>query len=100
MTQASQKRAVANDRRRLAERGMARYEVRGLDTDKELVRKFAKRLAANDVGAQRLRAEVARGVAGGESRRGGIWAALRRSPLVGAGLNFEREVVRPRDVDL
>lgn len=97
---ASQKRAVANDRRRLKDRGMARYEVRGLETDKQLVRKLARRLAANDDDAQRLRAEVARQVASGEPRRGGIWAALRRSPLVGAGLNLEREIVRPRDVDL
>jgi hypothetical protein len=100
MIRASQKRAVANDRRRLKDRGMARYEVRGLEMDKQLVRKLARRLAANDDDAQRLRAEVARQVASGEPRRGGIWAALRRSPLVGAGLNLEREIVRPRDVDL
>src|SRR5215467_10276319 len=100
MMRASQKRAVANDRRRLKDRGMARYEVRGLETDKQLVRKLARRLAANDDDAQRLRAEVARQVASGEPRRGGIWVALRRSPLVGAGLNLEREIVRPRDVDL
>jgi len=100
MMRASQKRAVANDRRRLKDRGMARYEVRGLEMDKQLVRKLARRLAANDDDAQRLRAEVARQVASGEPRRGGIWAALRRSPLVGAGLNLEREIVRPRDVDL
>ena len=42
MAQASQKRAVANHRRRLAERGISRYEVRGLEKDKELVRKLAK----------------------------------------------------------
>jgi len=33
-------------------------------------------------------------------RRGGIWAALRRSPLVGANLNLEREVVPPREFGL
>jgi hypothetical protein len=100
VTQASQKRAVANNRRRLADRGMARYEVRGLEADKELVRKLAKRLAANDSDAQRLRAEVAERVAGGELRRGGIWAALRRSPAVGADLDLTREVVPERDADL
>jgi hypothetical protein len=98
--QASQKRAVANNRRRLAERGMARYEVRGLATDKELLRRLAKRLAANDVDAQRLRTEVAQRVAGGASSRGNIWEALRRSPLVGGDLNLEREVMPPRQVDL
>jgi hypothetical protein len=100
VTQASQKRAVANYRRRLADRGMARYEVRGLEADKELVRRLAKRLAENDTGAQRLRAEVARGVAPGEPRRGGIWAALRRSPAVGADLDLTREIVAERNVDL
>jgi hypothetical protein len=98
--QASQKRAVANNRRRLAERGMARYEVRGLATDKELLRRLAKRLAANDVDAEQLRRAVAQRVAGGEPSRGRIWEALRRSPLAGADLNLEREVVPAREVDL
>ena len=43
-----QKRAVDNHRRRLRERGMARYEVRGLESDKALVRRLATRLAEND----------------------------------------------------
>lgn len=100
MAQASQKRAVENHRRRLAERGISRYEVRGLAKDKELVRKLAKRLAADDANAARLRMEMFKQVADEPPRRGGIWAALRRSPLVGADLNLEREVVPPRDVDL
>ena len=82
----------------------AQISLAGRDDLKERVRAtLMQRIdpaAAGRIPRQRLRAEVARGVAGGESRRGGIWAALRRSPLVGAGLNFEREVVRPRDVDL
>ena len=100
MTQASQRRAVANNRRRLKDRGMARFEVRGLEADKELVRKLAKRLAADDADAQRLRAEMAGRVGSGEPRRGGIWAALRRSPAVGADLDLTREIVPERDVDL
>jgi len=100
MAQTSQRRAVANHRRRLAERGISRYEVRGLAKDKELVRKLAKRLAADDADAARLRTEVLKQVSDQQPRRGGIWAALRRSPLVGADLNLEREVVPPRDVDL
>jgi hypothetical protein len=77
-----------------------RYKVRGLTKDKELVRKFAKRLAADDADAARLRTEMSRQVSDRPPTRGGIWAALRRSPLVGADLNLEREVVPPRDVDL
>ena len=100
MTQASQKRAVANHRRRLKERGMSRYEVRGLDRDKELIRNLAKRLSADDAEAIRLRAEMLKQVSQEPRHRGGIWAALRHSPLVGANLNLEREVVPPREVDL
>jgi hypothetical protein len=100
MTEASQKRAVANYRRRLAERGLARYEVHGLERDKELIRKLASRLAESSAEAVRLRAEIAEAV--GEQQPSGrqIWEALRRSPLIGAELNIEREVVPPRDVDL
>ena len=100
MAQASQKRAVANHRRRLAERGISRYEVRGLAKDKELVRKLAKRLAADDTDAARLRTQMLNQVVDEPPRRGGIWAALRRSPLVGANLDLEREVVPPRELDL
>jgi hypothetical protein len=77
---------------------MARYEVRGLKADKELVRKLAKRLAANDTDAQRLRAEMAQWSASAEPRRGGVWAALRGSPAVGADLDLTREIVAERDV--
>jgi hypothetical protein len=97
---ASQKRAITEHRRRLGERGLARYEVRGLAQDKDLVRKLAKRLAKNDTVAARLRADVAKEVDDGPLSGKEIWAALRRSPAVGADLNFEREVVLPRDVDL
>ena len=60
---ASQKRAITEHRRRLGERGLARYEVRGLPQDKELVRKFAKKLSADDAEAARLRNEVTKAVA-------------------------------------
>jgi hypothetical protein len=97
---AAQLRAVATHRARLGERGMSRYQVRGLEQDKELVRKFARRLAANDADAVRLQAEVLKQVTGEPPRRGGIWAALRGSPAVGADLDLMREVVAERDIDL
>ncbi|HLY45987.1 MAG TPA: hypothetical protein VKQ73_10445 [Stellaceae bacterium] len=97
---ASQKRAVANHRRRLTERGLARYEVRGLERDKELVRKFANRLATNDLEAERLRQEVAGSVFAKRLSGRQIWEALRRSPAVGADLDLTREIVPERDVDL
>lgn len=100
MTQASQKRAVANHRLRLKERGISRFEVRGLERDKELIRSLAKRLSIDDAEATRLRREVLKQVSEESTRHGRIWVVLRRSPLVGADLNLEREVVPPRKVDL
>ena len=96
----SQKRALASHRRRLRERGVARYEVRGLEKDKDLVRQFAKRLTAEDSGAARLREEVARSVFKAPMTGKEIWEALRRSPLVGLELDLEREFTTGRDVDL
>jgi hypothetical protein len=58
-----QKRALNNYRRRLGERGMARFEVLGRDTDRELIRALARRLAQDDLEAVRLRAEVHRSMA-------------------------------------
>jgi hypothetical protein len=74
MTKSSQRRAVANHRLRLRERGVSRYEVRGLDADKELVRRLAKRLAENGAAAAQLRLDLAQRVAEEPQRRGGILA--------------------------
>ena len=88
----SQKRAVQNYRTRLHERGLARFEVLGRDADRDLIRSLARRLAEGSPEASRLRAVVSR-AAGSPPEKGGILAALRRSPLVGAGL----DLTRPRD---
>ncbi|WP_334384191.1 MULTISPECIES: hypothetical protein [unclassified Bradyrhizobium] len=69
---------------------MARFEVLGLDADRDLIRSLARRLAENDSDAARIRAAVTQTVAGEPPRKGGILAALRRSPLVGADLNLAR----------
>ena len=45
MSNTSQKRAIKNYRHRLAERGMARFEVLALEADRDLIRSLAKRLA-------------------------------------------------------
>lgn len=97
----SQRRAIEAHRRRLAERGLGRFEVRGLEADKELIRGIARRLAADDAEAGALRADLTRRVAGGEAPRvGGILAALRRSPLAGADLDLSREETSGRDAGL
>ena len=100
MSNTPQKRALDNYRRRLGERGMARFEVLGRDADRELIRSLARRLAQDDPEAARLRADLRRSVAGEPRRRGGILAALRQSPLVDADLDLEREVTPGRNVGL
>lgn len=99
MTDTSRKRALDNYRRRLGDRGMARFEVLGLDRDRELIRSVARRLAANDASAEKLRQELAKDSAR-ERPRGNILAALRRSPLVGVELDLTREETSGRPADL
>jgi len=89
----SQKRAIQNYRSRLSERGLARFEVLGRDADRDLIRSLARRLAEDGPDASRLRAAVSQSMAGDPPKKGGILAALRRSPLVGADL----DLTRPRE---
>jgi len=100
MGNSAQKRALRNYRTRLTKRGMARFEVLGLDTDRDLIRSLAKRLAEDDPDAARIRAAVSQSIAGEPPKKGGILAALRRSPLVGAGLNVTRSREAGRKIDL
>jgi hypothetical protein len=96
----SQKRAVRNYRSRLGARGLARFEVLGLDADRELIRLLARRLAQQGPEATRLRAAVSQTIAGEPPKKGGILAALRRSPLVGADLDLRRPREEGRKVEL
>ena len=100
MSDSSQRRAMKKYRSRLAERGMARFEVLGRDADRELIRTLARRLAEDGPEADRLRTAVSRGVAGKPPRKGGILEALRRSPLVGAEAVAARPFESGRKVDL
>ena len=89
----SQKRAIQTYRTRLSERGLARFEVLGRATDRDLIRSLARALAEDGPDAQRLRNTVSHSITGEPPKKGGILAALRRSPLVGADL----ELTRPRE---
>jgi hypothetical protein len=100
MSTTTQNRALHRYRKRLCERGLARFEVLGRESDRELIRSLAKRLTSDDDEAARIRAEVRQSVSGNLSKKGGILDALRRSPLVGADLNLERPRVPGRKVDL
>lgn len=99
MSNAAQKRAIKNYRRRLRKRGVARFEVLGLNADRDLIRSLAKKLAQDDAESRRIRLEVTRTVSG-TTQKGGILAALRRSPLVGSELKLERPFDAGRKVDL
>ena len=96
----SQKRAIKNYRSRLREKGMARFEVLGLDADRDLIRLLARRLAEKGPDASRLRSVVSQTMGGEPPRKGGIVEALRRSPLVGADIDAGRRFESGRKVDL
>jgi hypothetical protein len=99
MSNAAQKRAIKNYRQRLKKLGVSRFEVLGLDADRDLIRSLAKKLAQDNPEAKRIRSEVMRAVSR-TSQKGGILAALRRSPLVGADLKIERADDPGRKIDL
>jgi hypothetical protein len=100
MSNQPQKRAIRNYRNRLAARGMARFEVLGLDADRELIRALARRLAQDGPAAPRIRAKISQTLAGEAPAKGRILEALRRSPLVGVELDLQRTREPGRKVDL
>jgi hypothetical protein len=100
MTRTSQRRALKSYRDPLVERGMARFELVRLDIDHQLIRALARQLAENGPEASKLRNTVSQSVAAFAPAQGGIVAALRRSPLVGAELNLSRSNDDGRPVEL
>jgi hypothetical protein len=96
----SQKRAIQNYRSRLEERGLARFEVLGLDGDRALIRSLARRLAEGGAEAARIRDVMTKTVSGEPPRKGGVYAWLRSSPLVGADIDLERVGSEAREIDL
>ena len=100
MSTTPQKRALNRYRKRLTQQGMARFEVLGLDADRELIRSLARRLAGDGPDLARIRATVRLTISGEQTKKGGILNALRRSPLVGADLDLNRPLTPGRRVDL
>ncbi len=100
MTDSPQRRALRNYRSRLTSQGMTRFEVLGRSCDRELIRMLARRLADEGDEAERLRLEMQRSLDEAMPKKGGILAALRRSPLVGVELDLERIKVTERKVEL
>jgi len=100
MVKSSQRRAIDSYRHRLARRGMARFEVIGRKTDRELIRDVARRLAKGDREAEQLRAAVCQTISGETSSKGRIVKALLASPLVGSDLDLTRSREKGRPVDM
>lgn len=100
MGNAAQKKAIRNYRARLTQRGFTRFEVMARDSDRELIRTLARRLAEEGPEAEQVRSAVKMAVAGQPPKPGGILTALRRSPLVGADLDLSRPREQGRKVDL
>lgn len=100
MNNDAQKRAIENYRSRLTKRGIIRFEIQALERDRDLIRALARKLTEEGQIAGHLRRVVQQAVAGGSPKTGGILAALRRSPLVGADLDLSRPREEGRKVDL
>jgi hypothetical protein len=100
MTDAAQKKAIKNYRARLVQRGLVRFEVMALRSDRDLIRALARRLAEDGEDAMQARAVVKKVVAGEPPKPGGILHALRRSPLVEANLDLSRPREEGRALDL
>ena len=98
MADTPQKRALKNYRKRLTERGMARFDVLGLNTDRALVRSLARRLAEKGPEATRIRTAVRRTISDEPPTKGRVLNVLRRSPLVGADVKATRSVADDRKV--
>jgi hypothetical protein len=99
VSESPQRRALKTYRKRLSQRGMARFEVLARRTDRELIRSLARVLAEDGAKANRIRESLKR-LAADPSSKGGLLAALRSSPLVGAELDLTRPVIPSRNVGL
>jgi len=95
----AQYRAVVKNRKQMRSRGISRFEVRGLEHDKALIRAVAKRLAAGDDAARKLRTTLAQEAAAA-TKPVNIVEWLRSSPLVGIDWYIEREFNPGRKIDL
>lgn len=100
MASRAQKAAIAKHRSRQASRGIVRFELQALAADRDMIRALARRLVEDGPEAVQIRRTLQQAVLGEADRRGGILAALRRSPLVDADLDLTRPREEGREIDL
>jgi hypothetical protein len=100
MVSRAQKKAITNYRARQTVRGVVRFELQALEADRELIRALARKLVEEGPDVAQIRRTVHQAVTGEAREQGGILAALRRSPLVGADLDLTRPHEEGREVDL
>lgn len=91
MSDITRRCAPRNYRSRPGKRRTARFAVQALETDRELIRTLAHRLAEGGPTSISIRATVSQLIAAGGPPKGRILAALRRSPLADADLKISRE---------
>ena len=100
MSNRAQKRAIENYRSRLAERGIVRFELQALRSDRDLIRTLARKLADEGPEAGKIRRTVRQAIAAEPPRKGGIVTALLASPLIGSELDLTRAREEGRKVDM
>lgn len=96
----AQKRAITNYRSRLLGQGIVRFELQAFEADRDLIRALARKLVEEGPDAGQIRRMMQQIVSGDPRKPGGILAALRRSPLVGADLDLTRRREGGREFDL
>jgi len=98
MANTAQARAIENYRKRLRKRGLARFEVLGLETDRDLIKTVARKLAENAPESEEIRGFLKRSTSTEPRKKGGVLAALRDWPL--GELNLVRPFTEGRKIDL
>lgn len=99
MASVAQKKAVSEFRDRLNRSGLVRTELIVTLADKAVLRDVARILVGGGVAADRLRLALAPVIAKPKRVKGGMYAMLRDSPLVGSGLVIEREREVGREIE-
>jgi hypothetical protein len=100
MANSTRKQTMQKYWRRRGQQRLIRFEVLGFASDRDLIRRLPQRLARNDSEAARLRAYLRCSPMEEPPEQGGILAALRASPLVGANLDLTREITSGRKIVL